>query len=115
MKSSNKSSIDQRDKDFAHIRACQKDCDSLLQSITENKIYINDINKKTQAFHEDVGRSIEEINKRVNETHFEIQRITTETSNKLADLYKLMTDYRKDKISIENIANDYAKLLENFK
>lgn len=64
----------QRDKDFMHIRSCQKEWDSLLESITENKIYITDINKKNQAFSEDVARTIEEMNKRVKETHIEIQR-----------------------------------------
>ena len=64
----------QRDKDFMHIRSCQKDCDSLLESITENKIYITDINKKAQSFNQDVSRTIEEMNKRVSETHIEIQR-----------------------------------------
>ena len=30
-------------------------------------------------------------------------------------MYKLISEFRKDKITVENIANDYAKLLENFK
>ena len=105
----------QRDKDFMHVRSCQKDIDSLLQSITENKVYITEINKKAQVFNEDVSRTIQEMNTRVNETHLEIQSVVSETSNKLSELYKLISEIRKDKTTIENISNDYAKLLDNFK
>lgn len=55
------------------------------------------------------------MNKRVNEGNIEIQRVTNETSTKLSELYKLLSDIRKERITIDNVANDYAKLLENFK
>ena len=98
-----------------HVRSCQKDIDSLVQSITENKVYITEINKKAQVFNEDFSRTIQEMNTRVNETHLEIQSVVNETSNKLSELFKMISDIRKDKNTIENIANDYAKLLDNFK
>lgn len=41
--------------------------------------------------------------------------ITNETSHKLSDLYRVISEVRKERMTIDNVANDYAKLLENFK
>ena len=44
-----------------------------------------------------------------------MRRITNESSVKLSDLYKLISELRKERLTIDNISNDYGKLLENFK
>jgi hypothetical protein len=48
------------------------------------------------------------MNKRMNE-------VMNETSHKFSDLYRILSEVRKERMTIDNVANDYAKLLENFK
>lgn len=57
---------------------------------------------------DDTTRAIKEINQRMSE-------ITTESSSKFSDLYRIISDVRKNKTNMESVANDYSKLLENFK
>ena len=57
---------------------------------------------------DDTARTIKDLNKRVSE-------ITTESSSKFSDLYRILSEVRKNKMNMESVANDYSKLLENFK
>ncbi|CAI2384862.1 unnamed protein product [Moneuplotes crassus] len=92
----------------AHEKSLKK-CEEVLAILEEDlEVFKRDTEIKREADVNDSTRAIKDLTKRISE-------ITTESSGKFSDLYRLHSDLRKKSHNIESIADDYSKLLENFK
>lgn len=95
--------------DFPSHEKALKKCEEVLVILEEDfENFKKEAEMRRDSEINDTARAIKDMSKRVNE-------ITAESSQKFSDIYRIVSDLRKNSQTIESVSEDYAKLLDNFK